>query len=179
MMNSHSEQCVTYVDNLGWNILHHAAYHEFDSIINVIIEAQNICKHPFVYKNIITPFHIAAEKGYTSTMICLMQSWPSTSSAYVAVDKNERNILHLAALQSKKVMIEGILKYCLEECKNEFVNKEDNDGNTLLHLLIMRGCFLPQLLKYEGLDMYVKNKKGWTACDMLYLEDKIIDDQVR
>ncbi|KAL1826605.1 hypothetical protein ACET3Z_005017 [Daucus carota] len=171
---------VTFADNLGWTALHHAAYHEFDIIIPAILKAQKEFQHPFVYPNMLsTPFHVAAAKGHTSTVICLMQSWPPCSSAYTDVDKNEQNILHLAALQSKKEMVQGILKYCSEEFKKEFVNKQDNNGDTPLHILIRRGCFIPELLRYEGLDMRVENNKRWTPPDMLYFDEKITDDQVQ
>ncbi|XP_063940786.1 uncharacterized protein LOC108201513 [Daucus carota subsp. sativus] len=174
------EHPVTFADNLGWTALHHAAYHEFDTVIHAIVEAQKRFRHSFVYQDMLsTPFQVAAAKGYTSTVICLMQSWPSSSSAYTVVDKNERSILHLAALQSKKEMIQGILKYCSQELKEEFVNKQDKNGDTPLHILIRRGCFIPELLKYEGLHLRVKNKRGWTAADMLYSEEKVIDDQVQ
>lgn len=96
----------------------------------------------------------------------------------MAVDKNGQNILHLAALQSNKKMIQGILKYCPKEHKNKFVNKQDNNGNTPLHLLIRRGCLVPELLKFEGLDISVENNNRWTSPDMLYCENQIIDDQV-
>ncbi|KAL1826608.1 hypothetical protein ACET3Z_005020 [Daucus carota] len=143
-------------------------------------EAQREFKYPFAYENMLsTPFHVAAEKGYTSTVICLMQSWPSWSSAYTIVDKDGKNILHMAALQSKKEMIQGILNYCSEEYKKEFVNKQDNNGDTPLHILIDRGCFIPELLRYEGLDIRVENNKRWTPPDMLYSDEQVTDEQVQ
>ncbi|KAL8090981.1 hypothetical protein AgCh_040164 [Apium graveolens] len=182
LLRSHgdAESLVMFVDNLGWTALHHAVYHEFDPIIYSIVQAQKTFGHNFWYKTkISTPFHVAAERGYTSAMILLMQLWPSSSSAYISVDKNEQNILHLAALQSKKEMIQEILKYCREECKIEFVNKQDINGNTPLHLLIRRGCLVPELFGYEKLDIMLKNNENWTAPDMLYFEDEIIDQQVQ
>nr|XP_017233106.1 PREDICTED: serine/threonine-protein phosphatase 6 regulatory ankyrin repeat subunit A-like [Daucus carota subsp. sativus] len=180
LLDDCADELVTFVDNLGWTALHHAAYHEFDAIIYPLIKAQKEVENQFLYEDmILTPFHVAAEKGYTSTVILLMQLWPSSSSAYIAVDKNGQNILHLAALQSKKEMIEGILNYCPEKHKDELVNKQDNSGNTPLHILIRRGCFVPELMKYEGLDIVKKNKEKWTPPDMLYFEDQIIDEQVQ
>lgn len=169
---------MTLADNLGWTALHHAAYHGFDSKIEPIVQALRRSGHLFQYKYAVpTPFHIAAERGNTSTLIILFKCWPSLSSAYTAVDKNGQNILHLAALQRQKEMIQDILKYYPEEHKDELVNKQDKDGNTPLHLLIKHGCWVPQLLRYEGLDTKVENNNKCTPRDMLYLENKIIDDQ--
>lgn len=172
---------MNFADNvLGWTALHYAAYHEFDSIISVIIDAQIRFGCHFVYKEMgSTPFHIAAEKGFTSTVILLMKLWPPESSAYTAGDKNGQNILHLAALQSNKEMIKDILNYCPREYKKEILNKQDKNGNTPFHLLNLRGCWVPEFINYEGLDIRVKNKEKWTPPGMLYFEDEIICDQVR
>lgn len=179
MADDTAKYLVTLDDNLGWTALHHAVYHEFNSIIYGIIEAQKMFEHQFVYEDLTsTPFHVAAGKGYTSTLLLLMQLWPSSSSAYMAVDKMGRNILHLAALQSKKEMIRGILNHCPQKYKKEILNKQDNNGNTPVHFLIRHGCFVPELLRYDGLDTMVKNEEKWTPADMLYFDDQIIDDQV-
>ena len=170
---------VTFVDKLGWTALHHAVYHESIPIIKHIAEAQKGIKPKSGYKDKVpTPFHVAVQKERTSIVILLMQLWPSSSSTYTAVDKKGQNILHLAALQSKKDMIEGILKNCPAEHKKEFVNKQNNNGYTTLHLLIQRGCLVPELLKYEELDTSVKNNEDWTPWDMLYVQEQIVVDQV-
>nr|XP_017224209.1 PREDICTED: serine/threonine-protein phosphatase 6 regulatory ankyrin repeat subunit B-like [Daucus carota subsp. sativus] len=175
-----AQRLVTFVDKLGWTALHHAVYHESIPIIKHIAEAQKGIKPKSGYKDKVpTPFHVAVQKERTSIVILLMQLWPSTSSTYTAVDKKGQNILHLAALQSKKDMIEGILKNCPAEHKKEFVNKQNNNGYTTLHLLIQRGCFVPELLKYEGLDTSVKNNEDWTPWDMLYVQEQIVVDQVK
>ncbi|XP_063941175.1 uncharacterized protein LOC135149402 [Daucus carota subsp. sativus] len=174
------QRLVTFVDKLGWTALHHAVYHESIPIIKHIAEAQKGIKPKSGYKDKVpTPFHVAVQKGRTSIVTLLMQLWPTSSSTYTAVDKKGQNILHLAALQSKKDMIEGILKNCPAEHKKEFVNKQNNNGYTTLHVLIQRGCFVPELLKYEGLDTSVKNNKDWTPLDMLYVEDEIRMDQAK
>nr|XP_017233149.1 PREDICTED: uncharacterized protein LOC108207200 [Daucus carota subsp. sativus] len=173
------QDLVTFHDILGWTILHHAVYYEHNSIIGIIIEAQKTYGHGFRYPDrISTPFHVAVQKGYVSTMKLLLRLWPSSSSAYIDVDRNGRNILHLAALQSGKEMIRCILKYCPQMYK-EFVNKKDDDGNTPLHLLICGGCFIPEFLKYQGLDIRIENEKRWIPRDMLYFQDQIVEDQVQ
>lgn len=179
MLDNHAKDLVTFADNLGWTSLHHAAYNGFNSIIDRIVKEQIRFEHPFWYKDAVpTPFHVAAGKGYISTVILLMQLWPSWSSTYTFANTKGQNILHLAALQSKKEMIRGILKNIPEVHKNEFVNKKDNDGNTALHLLIRDGCFVPELLTYQGLNTWVKNQDRKTPLDMLYSHRPIIHDQV-
>ncbi|XP_074357329.1 uncharacterized protein LOC141697043 isoform X2 [Apium graveolens] len=175
-----AQRLVTFVDKLGWTALHHAVYHESNPIIKHIAEAQRGIKPKSGYQDkVLTPFHVAAQRGRTSIVILLMQLWPSSSPTYTLVNRNGQSILHLAALQSKKDMIEGILKHCPEEYKKEFVNKQNNDGYTALHLLIQRGCLVPDLLKCEGLDTGVKNKENFTPSDMLYTQEQIINDQVK
>ncbi|XP_074342496.1 uncharacterized protein LOC141680069 [Apium graveolens] len=176
-----NKKLVTFADDDGWTALHHAAYYQFDSILDAIIEAQIQVGHQFVYKNkdVSTPFHVAAKKQYTLTVIRLMELWPTLSSAYIDVNNDGQNILHLAASQSKKKMIEGILKQCPKKYKKQIVNEKDNDGNTPLHLLIKAGCFVPEFVKYKGLDTMIRNNKDETPFDYFYLEDEIIEDQVQ
>ena len=175
-----SKQLLSFAEEEGWTILHYAAYHGFDSILDVIIEGQMDVGYQFEYKDkVLTPLLVAAERGLTSTVIRLMQLWPTSSPAYTAVNKIGRNILHIAAAGNKLEMIQGILKYCPEIFKDEILKQQDDNGDTLLHLLISHGCFVPELIKHTGLDTMAKNKINWTPLDMLYLRDDIIADQVR
>ncbi|KAL1826607.1 hypothetical protein ACET3Z_005019 [Daucus carota] len=174
-----NKHLASFVDHQGWTPLHHAAYYEFDSILDVIITALKDVGYQFVYEDIITPFHLAVEGGYTSTVIQLMQIWPVSSSEYTAVNKRGQNVLHLAATKNKKEMIQGILKYCPQQYKDKILNEQDDNGDTPLHILVSRGCFIPELMKHNGINTMVKNNKYWTPRDMLYLEDEIIADQVQ
>ena len=66
-------------------------------------------------------------------------------------------ILHLAAaITSRKEMVQNILKNCLKIYKGKILEKQDIRGNTPLHLLISYDCFIPELLKHEGLDIMAK-----------------------
>lgn len=170
---------INFADDLGWTLLHHAAYHQFDSVLAVLVSAQKRFGCRFVYQErVSTPFHVAAEKGYTSTLILLMELWPPSSSAIPAVNSKGENILHIAALRSDKEMIRMILNYCPPKYINVIVNKQDDSGNTPLHLLIGRGCFVPEFLKYKELDVMVRNKNNLTPLDHFYIEEEIIADQV-
>lgn len=174
-----NKQLVNFADDKGWTALHYAAYHEFDSILDVIIDAQNNVGHQFVYGDMVsTPFDVAFKCGYTSTLIRLLQLWPVSSSAYTSINKNGQNLLHCAAVDNKKEMIIGIWKYCPEQYKDKFLRQQDSNGNTPLHLLISHGCFIPELIRHKGLDTTVKNKKNWSPHDMLYFQDDIVGDQV-
>ncbi|KAL8090978.1 hypothetical protein AgCh_040161 [Apium graveolens] len=176
---------VTLTDDKGWTPLHYAVYHEFDSVLGAIIEGQENVGHQFVYGNMVpTPFHVAVKCGYASTLVRLMQSWPALSSAseddyspYTVVNKDDQNILHLAAADNRKEMVEGILKYCPELFKEKILKQQDTNGNTPLHVLISHGCFIPELIK-EGLDTMAKNKKNYTPWEMLYLKNDVVADQV-
>nr|XP_017232624.1 PREDICTED: ankyrin-3-like isoform X2 [Daucus carota subsp. sativus] len=172
-----NKHLASFVDHQGWTPLHHAAYYEFDSILDVIITALKDVGYQFVYEDMITPFHLAAEGGYTSTVIRLMQMWPVSSSEYTAVNKSGQNILHLAATKNKKEMIQGILKYCPEQYKEKILNEQDDNGDTPVHILVSRGCYIPEVINHKGINTRVKNNQNWNSHDMLYLEDEIIADQ--
>ena len=174
-----AKQLLSFAEEEGWTVLHYAAYHGFDSILDVLIKGQMDVGFPFEYKDrVLTPLLVAAERGFTSTIIRLMELWPTTSSAYTAVNTIGRNILHIAAAGNKEEMIRGILKYCPEKSKNEILKQKDDNDDTVLHLLISHGCFVPELINHKQLDTTAKNKNNWTPQDMLYSRDDIIADQV-
>lgn len=84
-----AKNLVTFADDEGWTPLHYAAYHEFDSILGAIIQVQKEIGYQFIYTNRVqTPLLVAAEKGYTSTVIRLMELWPASSSAYTSINSN-------------------------------------------------------------------------------------------
>lgn len=205
MEGEDNKHFLNFVDSEGWTPLHHAAYHEFDSILSVMIEAQEKVGYQFVYgERVATPFHVAARCGYTSTVIRLLQLWPTSTSPspsttvdengqnimqvrpaapspaapspYTTVDENGRNILHLAAVQNKKEMVNAILRYCPPKQKELLLSKRDIDGNTPLHLLVAKGCFIEDLIKYIALE--TPNDENWTPRDMLYTQHEIVGDQV-
>ncbi|WOH14432.1 hypothetical protein DCAR_0933951 [Daucus carota subsp. sativus] len=187
---------LNFVDSEGWTLLHHAAYHQFDSILSEMIEAQEKVGYQFVCgERVATPFHVAARCGHTSTLIRLLRLWPSSSSRYTtvdengqnimqaapspytAVDENGQNILHLAALTNKKEMVNGIFRCCPSKQKNLLLSKRDDNGNTPLHLLVAQGCFIEDLIKYIAAGD-TTNNDNCTPRDMLYSQHNIVGDQV-
>lgn len=172
-----SPRLVTCVDDDGWTPLHHAAYYRFDSVLDIIVNTQVSIRYQCVYREKVpTPLCLAAKEEHTSTVIQLMRLLPASLCA--TADYDGRNILHFAAMNRNKEMVRCILKHCPPNYTDKILNYKDCDGNTPLHLLIRKGCFVPELMKHKGVDTMAKNKKNWTPFDMLYFEDTIVDDQV-
>ena len=93
----------TFTEDNGWTPLHYAVYYEFDVILDAMIKAQKDVGYPFVYKDMeTTPFYVAIERGYTSTLVRLMELWPTLSSdecsPYTLVTQDSQNMLHMAAV---------------------------------------------------------------------------------
>ncbi|XXG73313.1 hypothetical protein AAC387_Pa07g2255 [Persea americana] len=109
-----------------------------------------------------TPFLVAAKNGHVGVIMELLQFCPD--SAEVA-DKKGRNVLHVAVKSEKLEVIRYILK--LYDHK-ELINEPDNEGNTPLHLAIIKRhiSVLNLLLKDKKLDMRAMNNNGMTALDI-------------
>ena len=76
-----AQNLATFTEDNGWTPLHYAVYYEFDVILDAMIKAQKDVGYPFVYKDMeTTPFYVAIERGYTSTLIRLIKLWPTLSS---------------------------------------------------------------------------------------------------
>ncbi|XP_074346116.1 uncharacterized protein LOC141684877 [Apium graveolens] len=101
---------VTFTEDNGCTLLHYAVYHEFDSVLGAIIEAKENVGHQFVYENMVqTPFHVAVECGYASTLVPpLSSASKADNSPYTAVNKDDQNILHLAAAGNRFTMPGGL-----------------------------------------------------------------------
>lgn len=173
------KRLVTYADEEGWTPLHYAAYYKFDSMLDILLKAQESVRYQSVYGDKVpTPLMVAAEEGHTSTVIKLMELLPPSSCT--AVNYDGRNILHLAAVQSDKEMIRCILKNCPAEYTAKILNHKDViNGDTPLHLLMRQGCFVPELINHKGADMITKNYDNYTPFDMIYFHENITGDQVR
>ncbi|WOH15980.1 hypothetical protein DCAR_0935529 [Daucus carota subsp. sativus] len=172
----YDEHLATHETYAKWTALHYAAFYNFDRIIDAIVKAQeNVYWKPMYGAKVETPLILAANRGYTSTVILLMELLPALSC--VAVNHKLQNILHIAVVQSNKVMIQSILAYCPKSCTNQILNAKDENGNTPLHLLISQGCFVKELIKHKGVDFLAKNHEKWIPLDMLYFQNEVIADQ--
>ncbi|KAL8092092.1 uncharacterized protein LOC141692843 [Apium graveolens] len=166
---------VTYADDIGMTPLHHAIMNDFDSILDIIIQAQEDVGNNHVSDHTLNPLFLAIEVGYTSTVIRLLELLPVSSYGEEFPDGR---ILHKPAEQGKKKLIQYILKNCPPEYLDDILNGTDDDGNTPLHLIILAGCFVPELVKHKKVDRMAKNNQDWTPEDMLYYHEHIVADQV-
>nr|XP_017238850.1 PREDICTED: ankyrin-3-like isoform X1 [Daucus carota subsp. sativus] len=168
---------VTYVDNRGWTPLHFAAFHKFDSILDDIIDMQKFVGYESLYGDKApTPLCVAAQGGHISTVKKLMTSLPSVSCS--DVNHDSQNILHIAASKSDKEMVQCILKCCPKDYTSKILNHKDVHGNTPLHVLIGKGCFVSELINHKDVDTMARNKKNWTPLDMLYSQGEIKMGQI-
>lgn len=170
-------------DAVGLTALHHAADKKFDAVIGMLINFTDDFKLKKLlsgsdefWEKVPSPLWLATEGGYTSTVIILMKFLPYLCGE--VHHEKHRNVLHLAAHHSHKEMVQTILKHCPSEYLNDILNGKDDDGNTPLHLLVEKGCFVKELVKHKEIDRTARNNRKWTPFDMLYVEDKIIADQV-
>lgn len=169
---------VNYVDDIGWTPLHYAACYKFDSVLKIIATAQASAEYEVVYeKKIPTPLCVAAKEGHTSTLTRLMELLPDSC---IVANSEGQNILHLAAIQNNKKMVQRILRYCPHKYIERILNGQDINGNTPLHLLISQGCFIRGIMdtKKWPVDMMARNNKNWTPADMLYFQEEVIGEQV-
>ncbi|KAL8149694.1 uncharacterized protein LOC141708878 isoform X2 [Apium graveolens] len=169
-------------DVAGWTALHHAAHDKFDSVIEMLINFPNVSelkellsKPDEFWEKVPTPLWLATQGGYTSTVIILMKFLPYLCGG--VNDEKHRNVLHLAAHHSDKEMVQTILKHCPSEYLKKILNDKDDDGNTPLHLLIKKGCFVKELIEHKEIDRAVRNNRNWTPFDMLYVRANIIAEQ--
>ncbi|KAL8158093.1 hypothetical protein AgCh_002702 [Apium graveolens] len=161
-----------------WTVLHYAVFCKFDQIIEAILNAQRDAGYKLTDDNFgLSPIFLAVQEGSISTAVLLMNLLPATSSVYTGI--RDQNMLHIAVEQSNKDMIQTILAHCPRNLIDKIVNGQDKDGNTPLHLLIAKGCFVPELIKHNSVDMMVKNKQGLTPSDMLYSQEEVKDDQAK
>lgn len=99
----------------------------------------------------------------------------------VVCDKDQRSLLHWAALRGRREHVEHLLDVVRKHAAAEtaaIVNKPDNTGNTPLILAILKGdAEISGWLLAAGADVNVANKQGITP--LLYACSKNFEDCVR
>ncbi|XP_073061113.1 protein ACCELERATED CELL DEATH 6-like isoform X2 [Primulina eburnea] len=108
------------------------------------------------------PVHLAAVKGHLAT-ICLLLNYCHADPVEL-LDKNGRNILHLAAENGKL----NVVNYILHNPElNELINMSDKYGNKPLHLAAIN--WHPEIVNAltwdKRVDITSSNDKGLTALD--------------
>ncbi|RWR85153.1 protein ACCELERATED CELL DEATH 6 [Cinnamomum micranthum f. kanehirae] len=141
--------------------LHYAASLGNLEMVRIFLQS-NISANYIMDEDGRTPFLVAAKNGHGGVIMELLQFCPD--SAEVA-DKKGRNVLHVAVKSGKLEVIRYILK--LYDHK-ELINEPDNEGNTPLHLAIIKRhiSVLNLLLKDKEVDTRAMNNNGMTALDI-------------
>ncbi|KAL1822406.1 hypothetical protein ACET3Z_009184 [Daucus carota] len=164
---------VVYDDHRGWTPLHYAAYHGFDSILDLLVITKESVECHIVYReNVPTPLHIAAKEGHDSTVVKLMQILPQSSCD---INDYGENVLHILARERNKKLIQSVLKYIPAEA----LNQKNISGNTPLHILVRESCYVPEFIRHRKVEKMALNKGGSTPFDMLYRKEEITGDQVQ
>ncbi|XP_044963224.1 ankyrin-1-like isoform X4 [Hordeum vulgare subsp. vulgare] len=149
---------VELTDSSGNNALHYATSNNRVSMVSMLLNKnpalackKNTKEH--------TPLHIVAKYGFTESANELLKQCPD---AIKVVDLDGRNALHIAIVNKKLSILKFLLKYKLPK---EILNKQDNDGNTLLHhaARLQQGPSILWLLNDPRINSFMINKEGHTA----------------
>ncbi|CAL5416378.1 unnamed protein product [Camellia sinensis] len=116
------------------------------------------------------PIHVASREGRVDVIREILQHCPD---AMELLGKQERNILHVAAKNSKV----GVVNYILKTPElGKLLNQIDEDGNTPLHLAAIDGhnrC-VHALAWDKRVNVNLRNHDGMTALDVV--EDQMETD---
>ncbi|XP_048567180.1 serine/threonine-protein phosphatase 6 regulatory ankyrin repeat subunit C-like isoform X5 [Triticum urartu] len=149
---------VKLTDSSGNNALHYATLNNRVRMVSMLLNKNSAlaCKKNTEEH---TPLHIVAKYGFTEAAKELLKQCPD---AIKVVDLDGRNALHIAIVNNKLSILELLLKYKLPK---EILNKQDNDGNTLLHhaARLHQGPSILWLLNDPRINSFVINKEGHTA----------------
>lgn len=113
-----------------------------------------------------TPLHLAAIKGRVN-IIDEILSWSLEFAELIT--KNGDTILHLAVKNNQY----DTIKYLIERLNiTKLANFPDSDGNTILHLATAGKltAMITFLLKF-GVDVNATNRRGYTALDVVELDE--------
>ncbi|KAF5931798.1 hypothetical protein HYC85_027969 [Camellia sinensis] len=79
-----------------------------------------------------TPLHLAAMKGRVEVIKLLIRTRPE--SIYEKLERRGETVLHLCVKHNRLEALKTLVDELLTKNNVEFVNSEDEDGNTILHL---------------------------------------------
>ncbi|KAJ4718671.1 protein ACCELERATED CELL DEATH 6 [Melia azedarach] len=116
------------------------------------------------------PLHVACKSGQVEISKKLLTKWPDPTELLC---NRGRNILHVAAKSGKQHLVSCIME---ESISDKLINQMDNDGNTPLHLAVLRGHYyvVEILLRDNRLISTFKNNEGLTAYDIAAKQSEIL-----
>ncbi|KAF5931797.1 hypothetical protein HYC85_027968 [Camellia sinensis] len=118
-----------------------------------------------------TPLHLAAMKGRVEVVRLLIQTRPE--SIYEKLRRRGETVLHLCVKHNCLEALKTLVDELLTKNNAGFVNSEDEDGNTVLHLAaaLKQTATIEYLLKLTSVKEQAKsqNKNGFTALDIVEL----------
>lgn len=116
-----------------------------------------------------SPFHVAASNGHTRVMEELLRQCPDSAET---MDDNMWNALHLAVEMGNLEAVRYILG---SNRLKELINEPDKEGNTPLHLAIIKHHFPISLLliRDKRVDLNVINCEGKTATDIIESDQQL------
>ncbi|EXB91228.1 Ankyrin repeat-containing protein [Morus notabilis] len=157
-------------DNLGWTCLHYAARYGVEEVVVLFLENDKSCSY-IRDKEGLSAFHIATKQGEVEIIRQIMTFCPDISELLTC---NGQNALHVAVKTRKENAVEYLLTTL---GSNGFLNKQDEDGNTLFHLAaIIEDYEILELIIYmvrrmvlnnEKVNQNVMNKDGLTVMDII------------
>ncbi|KAF5950248.1 hypothetical protein HYC85_012241 [Camellia sinensis] len=116
-----------------------------------------------------TPLHLAAMKGRVEVIKLLTRAWPESNRQKLG--RGGESVLHLCVKYNRLEALKTLVDELLIQNDAGFVNSEDQDGNTILHLAaaLKQLDTVVYLLQVESVKEHAnaKNKNGFTALDVV------------
>lgn len=154
-------------DSRGKTVLHYAVEEKRESIVEVLLKADNSLAWLHDSEGL-TPLHRAASMGLLSMIEIILRLSPQ--SITICDKSHGKTVLHVAKMEA------CFLAGCLKETRmKELINEVDNDGNTLLHMALMYSDLqsTDTLLENTDINWRLKNKQGYSPVDLCKSDDEI------
>ncbi|KAM3381348.1 hypothetical protein P3S68_006921 [Capsicum galapagoense] len=90
-----------------------------------------------------TAIHIAASEGDVNMINKLLNHCPD---CWDMLNSNKQNDLHVVVLNNQDKVVHFLLDS--DKC-DSLVDEPDSDGNTPLHLVVVSGNYVPELIKHS------------------------------